>query len=166
MRRLCFFARATIGIHVSRLAVQMDRDDGLGPRRDLRLDLRDVNVVGRCIAVTEDDLRPRHFYGFGGGHERVGHGDHLVSGANTQGLQREEERVGPVGNADAIARSTVARETLLELLDVRPSDEGRLRDDRRNRVVDLPLDGPVLSVQIYERNTCKRFGCLHRQSFN
>ena len=138
--------------HVRGLPVEVHRNDGLGLRRDLRLDLIDVDVVGRGVDVDEHHLRAGHLDRLGRGDEGVGDRDDLVTRADTQRLQRDEQRVGSVGNADAMTDPAVLREGLLERLDERAADEGGLLDHGGDRRVDLGFDGLVLRLQIDKRN--------------
>ena len=42
------------GVHVAHLAIEVDRNDGLGARTDRCFDLRGIEVVGSAIDVDED----------------------------------------------------------------------------------------------------------------
>ena len=43
-------------VHVGSLAIEMDRDDHAGPRRDRFLDLARINVVSVTLDIDEDGL--------------------------------------------------------------------------------------------------------------
>ena len=65
------------GLHVGALAVEMDRDDGLGLGRDGRFDLGRVDALGLRVAIDEDGRGAGDPDGFGGGEKGVGVGDAL-----------------------------------------------------------------------------------------
>ena len=65
-------------IHVRRQAEEVDRDDPDGAGRDLRLDLRDVDVEGLEVDVAEDRARPHVLDHVGRRHPGEGRNDHLV----------------------------------------------------------------------------------------
>ena len=62
-------------VHVGRLPEKMDREDGLGPRRDGLLDQVGVHGVGLLVDIDEDRLGPAVGDGLGGGHEGARDGD-------------------------------------------------------------------------------------------
>ena len=83
------------GPHVDAAAVEVDRDDRPGPRRDRGLDQGGIDVVGVGLDVDEDGFRPGPPDGPGGGEERVGGGDDLVARLQAQGQERQEQGAGP-----------------------------------------------------------------------
>ena len=72
----------------------------------------------------------------------------LLAGADAERLERDEQGVSAVCDADAVVHTAVAGERLLELLHERAADECRLRDDRFDSGVDLRLDRVVLGLQV------------------
>ncbi len=103
------------GRHVSRLPVQADGHDRLGPRRDRGLDqgrvdrevvLTDVDEDRPCAGV-EDAVRA--------GDEGERDGDHLVAGADPVRQQRQVQRGRPGARRDRVTDPDEGGEALLEL---------------------------------------------------
>src|SRR5262245_52031257 len=51
-------------IHIGRLSVKMNRNDGFGLRGDVFLDLSDIDIVGTWIDVGKNGFRPRMHHSF------------------------------------------------------------------------------------------------------
>ena len=134
---------------IRRLAEEVDRDDRLGLRGDLGLDLGRIDVEV-LVDVHEDGHGAGLADRLGSGDEAVGDGDDLVPGADAQGLEGDVDGVRPVGAADAVLDAELLREGLLEALDVLAADEGGLADDGLDGGVDLGLDGLVLGLEVDE----------------
>src|SRR5213593_178718 len=71
-------------VHVRWLAVQMDRDDRFGSRRNAIFDSFDVDGVGLRINVHKDGRRPGMHDRLSRGNEAVAGGNHFVAWPNTQ----------------------------------------------------------------------------------
>ncbi len=81
-------------VHVDRQARQVDRDDGLGARRDGRFQLVQVDVAGERVDVGKY-RRGAHFDDHvGGGNPRYRRGDHFVAGTDTGDAQRDLHGAG------------------------------------------------------------------------
>ena len=80
--------------------------------------------------------------------------DHLVAGADAQGLEGQRQRIGAVGHADRVARSEVGRELLLERADLRAEDVAPA-------VEDLGELGDELVAQGCERRSSVEQGYGH-----
>ena len=89
-------------IHIGRLAVQVHRDYRLRSRRDLLLELLHVHQVGVGINVDEHDPRTRHLDGLRRRDEAVRNRDHFVARADAECPQRDVQRVGAVGDTNAL----------------------------------------------------------------
>ena len=81
----------------------MDRDDGLGPRRERPVDLGSPEVERARVALAGDWRRPDVAHGQPGRDVGVGRDDDLVAGADVQGAQGQRQRIQPVGDTDAFA---------------------------------------------------------------
>ena len=90
--------------------------------------------------------------GAGGGEERERAGDDLIAGADLERHEREQQRIGARGDADAVAALAVGGDGRLELLDRGPEDEVLARTDLRDRGLDLRLQRLVLRLQIQQRH--------------
>jgi hypothetical protein len=134
------------GVHVRRLAVEVDGDDGARALGHGALQLCGVEVVGDGVAVHEDGRGPYGRDGLGRGEEGVGRDDDLVAGADAARQQREVERRRAVRDADALARADVVRELALERLDLAPEHEGRRVEHALDGRVNLGLERAVLRL--------------------
>ncbi len=83
----------------------------------------DVEIQGGGLDVGENRHAARQHHRLAGGVEGEGGHDHLVTGAQPQGAQRDHQRVRAVGDAHRTPRAEVARPFLLEGLDRRTQDE-------------------------------------------
>ena len=79
------------------------------------------SVIG--IDVGEDRRRTDARDRLGRRVEGERRADHLVAGADPERLEREDERVGPVRDADRMRYAEERRRLVLECLDLRPEDE-------------------------------------------
>jgi hypothetical protein len=73
--------------HVGRQAPIVDRHEGLGARRDGRLDCSGIDVEGGGVDVDQLHIRAKVAHHLGGGGEGVGGGDDFIAGPDAQGLQ-------------------------------------------------------------------------------
>ena len=86
--------------HVHRAAEEMDGDDRLRPVGDLRGRVLDVEVERRGVDLREDGSRAAPDDRLGRRVERERRADDLVAGADADRVEREDERVGAVRDAD------------------------------------------------------------------
>ncbi len=101
----------------------MDRQDRLGLGGDLRLDGGGVEIVALRQAVDEDRLCADAPDAAGGGEEGVAGADHLVSRADPQRHQGEQDRVGAGRDGQGVPRAQVGGAFPFQGLDLRPHDE-------------------------------------------
>ena len=87
-----------------------------------------------------------------GGDERVRGDDYLVARSDPSGLQRERERRGSRGHADAVRDAAVVGELGLEARDLLAEDEAAAGDDPRERCRKLAFQRLVLALQRHEAN--------------
>ena len=93
--------------------------------------------------------------------ERVRHGDDGVAAADSRGHQREANRVGAVGDANAVLRAAVGRELALEGLDLRSADERGRAERLAERLHQLLLELAMRSHQVKKRNRLVRHDCSY-----
>ena len=100
--------------HVHRAPEEMDRDDRLRPVGDLRGRVLDVEVERRGVDVGEDGGRAAPDDRLGRRVEREGRADDLVAGADAHRVERDDERVGAVRDADRALHAEVRGGLFLE----------------------------------------------------
>ena len=76
----------------------------------------------------------------------------FVPGSDTEGLERQLQRVGAVGHAHAVRHAAERRELLFALGVVATQDEVAPREHAGNAGIHIGLDGLVLGLQIDKRN--------------
>ena len=138
------------GVEVRALAIQRDRHDGPRPRRDRRLEFRGVHVVGTAIDVDEHGLSADQRDHLGRGEECERHRDDFVAWTYVQRHQRDQQRVGAARHSDAVLRSDVLREPLLELGNLRTHDVLAVLQHARDSLIDRGLQATVLGLEVDE----------------
>ena len=123
--------------HVGRVAEDVDRQDR--PRRgaDARLDRRGVEAVGDRVDVAEDRRGAHPGDGLGRGVEGVRGGDDLVARPDVQGVERDDEGVGAVGDARAGPAAEALRDGRLQGPPLGAEDEAPAVEHPRDGGVDL-----------------------------
>jgi hypothetical protein len=116
-------------LHRRRLPVKVHRDDRLGPRAQFFLYCVDVDQRGVLHAVDEHRDGAGAGDSFGRGDERVRRQHALITWPDAECPQRELERVGAVGDPDAMAHSGVLGELRLERGHLGAADERRRLED-------------------------------------
>ena len=137
-------------VEVGGVAVEVDGEDGLRPRRDRRRDRRRRDVQGRGIEVREHRARARAHHGQRGKGGGEGRRDHLVARADAQPFQRELDGLGAVGDRDHLPRPQPGRELALEGFSLRPQDEPPGVQHPRHRGVDLGAHRPDVGLEVDE----------------
>ena len=84
------------------------------------------------------------------GVERECRADHLVSTADLEGLQRDDECVGAVRDADRVRDSEERCRLSLESLDLRPEDEAAGLENGREARLELGDQWRVLCLDVDE----------------
>jgi len=110
-------------VHIGHLPIQVHGDDGLRLFSDSCFDQGRVDVVSGRIDVGEDRRRAEPVDATGRRKEAVRRRDDLVAGPDAGCHQRDEQRIGARGHADAERCSRVARHFMFQRLDLRSADE-------------------------------------------
>ena len=110
-------------VHVGRLAVEMHRHDGPRARRDRRLDLGRIQVVGIGRNVDKHRRRAGLVDRLGGRVEGERGCDHLIARADAARQERQVQRRSARSDPDRGLGADKAGESLLERSDLRPHDE-------------------------------------------
>ncbi len=145
-----------IAIHVGDLAVQMHRHDGAHAPPVARF-TSSPSRVSHCVAMNfsmaagemlkvpgsmSTNTRPRADARdrAGGGEERVRRGDDLVARADVERHQRDQQRVGTGGHADAELAAGVFGDRGFERLHLGAEDEMLRFADAQQRGVEFGLE--------------------------
>ena len=110
-------------IEIRALAVEVDGEDRPRPLGQQRLEILGIERVGRLVDVREHGPRAGRLDARDRGDAGVRGRDHLVPLTDTDGLQRDRDRVGPGRDADSMSRPAVVGERALERLDRIAEDE-------------------------------------------
>ena len=135
-----------------RPAEQVHRHDRLRAGRDARGDLGGVEVERDRVDVGEHRSCPGPGNRLGRGVERERGADDLVAGADPHCLEREDERVRAVRDADRMRDIEVGRRLALERLDLGPEDEPSGLEHRGEALLELGDEGRVLRLHVDERD--------------
>src|SRR2546427_5888589 len=89
---------------------------------------------------------------FRGGHEGIGRCDHLVPRPDPYSLERQDQSISAICHPDHLARAQELTKGLLESLDRRPEDEGRIAKNWSEPLLHLLADRLVLPGQVEKRH--------------
>ena len=143
-------------VHVGRLAVQVDRDDGPGALCNRPLERGRVHRERARLDVDEPHIGAGLPNGLDGGDEGERHGDHLVAGADPGGGQRDQEGAGARVDAHGARCPAVPRELVLERLHLRAGCIASAPQHAQRGRFHLVANALVLRLQVDQRNQ----GCL------
>ncbi len=133
-------------------AEEVHRHDRLRPLGDARRDVVRVEVERDGIDVGEDGRRADTRDRLGGRVEGEGRADHLVAAPDAHRLEREDERVRAVGDADRMRHAEVRGRLALERLDLRAEDEPAGLEHLREPLLELGDERRVLRLDVDERD--------------
>ena len=105
------------------IAVDVDRDDGTGSRRDCRLDRSWIKVQRVWIDICKDGCRAFVDRAVRRGDERVGRRDHLVARTDSRRDTEEMQACRTARDGGRVGRLDSLREQLLETIDRRAKRE-------------------------------------------
>jgi hypothetical protein len=137
-------------VHVGRLAIEGDRHDGPGSRRDRRLDFRRIDVRRVLLDVDEHRLGAEQHDHLRRRHERERGGDHLVARFYAERHQGDEQRFRARSDRNAVFRAGIRLELLLELADFGPEDELAMIEHTMQSRVDVRLELAILRLEVGE----------------
>ena len=135
-----------------RAAEEVHGHDRLRPRRDPRGDVVGIEIERDGVDVGEHGRRAGPGDRLGGRVERERRADHLVAGADPHRLEREDERVGAVGDADRVRDVEIRGRLALERLDLGPEDEAARLEHLGEALLELGDQRRVLRLDVDERN--------------
>ena len=121
-------------------------------RGDLRLDLRDVEVVGAGSMSTNTGVAPRRAIAPAVAKNVYGVVMTSSPGPMSSAIRHASSASLPDDTPIAVRAAAVPRDRLLALLHLRAEDEVLRLHHLGDRRVDLGLDGRVLRLKIEQRN--------------
>jgi hypothetical protein len=139
-------------VEVGRLAVEVDGQDRLRPRRQPPLHLRRIERIRHGIDVREDGPRPGALDPDDRRHAGVRSRDHLVAGLDARRKERDRDRIGARRDADGMGGPAGLRERGLEALDLRREDVGAALEDACDLRVELRAQRFRLAREVEERD--------------
>jgi len=105
------------GRQIRGVAVQADRHDCPGARRDGGLDQRGIHVEAGLVDIDEDGARAGVQDRVGAGDEGERHGDDLIAGADAVAQQRQVQRRRAGAGGNRVRHAHQSGEALLEFTD-------------------------------------------------
>src|SRR5664280_743062 len=130
----------------------MHGNDGLGPRRDGAFEQGGVHGEGPLINVDEDGLGTAIADRLRRRHERAGHGDHLITGADAKAEECQPQGIRSVADPNGESGLTIGGKVLLKLFDKGTAGKRAPVDDLLDGSHNLPPEGIVLGSEIKERH--------------
>lgn len=138
------------GVHIGRLAEEVDGDDGASPLRNGRLEFGRVHREGAFVDVDEDRSCAAHADGFDRGDKGVRNRYDFISRANSQREKSEPKRVRSVADTGGEVALAKCGEVAFEGAHERPAGEGVGPNDFLNALLNLPLERFIFDSQIDE----------------
>ena len=138
------------GVHVGGLAVEADRQDGLGAVGDPGFDQGGVDVAGVGFDIDEDRFGAEQDDDFGGGDKGEGSGDDFIAGADAEGHEADEQGFGAAGDGDAVFGAGVGGEVLFEFADFGAEDVLAVVQYAMQVAFKLRPDGVLLGLEVDE----------------
>ncbi len=132
-------------VQIDALAVQVNRHDRLGLRRNRRLDLADVHQEIVVPDIDENRAGAENLDGRNRRHRGVRHRDDLVARANPRRRQRDIDRVGTAVDTDAAIHPDIGRHRAFEGDTFRPENELAGSEDTIDRGENLVAQLIVLA---------------------
>ena len=143
-------------VKIGRMAVKVHGDDG--PRL-VRIGLGDgegVDGVGGGVDIDEHRRCAREHNRGHGGHGGVRHGNHLVTGANVQRAQRQQQRISSRVDAHAPIGVQIGGESILEVEHFITQNVPAALHHAQGGLVQRFLVGEIRCAQVIEWNWLHR----------
>jgi len=110
-------------IHVGHLTIQVNRQHHFRPRRNHGRNLIDAQVVSERIDIDKNRPGAEARDRTGSRKEAEGSGDDLVTGADIECHQRQQQSVGTGSTTDRVARLAISSDFAFQGGDLGPHDE-------------------------------------------
>ena len=135
-----------------RPAEEVNGEDRLRALGDPGGDILGLEVHRRRVDIREDGRRSAPGYRLCRRVERERRTDDLVPSADSERVEHEHERVGPVGHADRVADAEIVGRLALERGDIGPENELAALEHAVDRLADPRQERDVLSFYVNERD--------------
>ena len=142
-------------VEIRGLAIQMRRQNCLGPTRDRRLDLRRVEVVCRRIGLDRHRRCPGHRHRQLRRDIAIARDDHFVARPDPDCPKREVQGVQAVADPDTMLGAAIGRPVALERRNLGAADIPSAIDHPRHRRVNVRLELAGRRAKIEERDQAR-----------
>src|ERR1700730_2208181 len=133
-------------VHLGRLAVEVNRDNGASAGRDAWLRILDINCCGACINVAEHRRRTDIDHAPQRRDEGLSWHQHLIAGADIRRDYGKMKRGGAAVDADRVRDSQKFRNLALESVDLR----SQAKCTAREHLIEVQL-GPSRNLSPLQR---------------
>src|SRR5207253_3195792 len=130
----------------------MNRNDRLGPTADRPLQLIRTQCVGSGINVDENGASAGVMYGGDRSDKGKWNGDHLMPRSDSESQQGQMESAGAGIHGHGVTSAAILGKIMFKGFDLLSQDEMPTLENRGDRLADLVLDRPILSLQVQERD--------------
>ena len=135
----CAWPRWHDSVHIRRLAIEVDRDDGLRSASNGRLQHGRVHRVADGINVHKHRTRASGVDCLGRGNKGVCNGNHFISVPNSKTQQSQVQGGSTVRHGDAMTAPQIGGKSLFEFFDFRSKNEMQFARTRSIDFLDLGL---------------------------
>src|ERR1700751_1645981 len=140
------------GVHIRSQTIQMNHDDGTGTWSDALFDLRGADVECRGIDVGKFWPCAERADSAARGDEREGWKDDLVASFYADGSQRQDERVRPGRDPDAVMHAAELCNLLFERGSLSAEHKMLGGQDSGDGIANLRADSGVLRRKVHLGN--------------
>jgi len=136
------------GVHVSHLTEKMDGNNGFGFIRDESGGVNGVEVEADGTDVTKNRGGSDSGDAASRGEKSESGNKDLISGADAEGHEGEEDRIGAGGDAQVVGDAGVRGAFLLKSRDIRSHDELAAQEDSLEGGLEFITQRIVLGVDV------------------
>ena len=113
---------------------------------------RGVDIVAPSVGLHWHRFGPHSRDGKPGCNERVGRNDNLIARFNFKRTQAQDQRVQPVGDANAVLCLAIGGKGLLEILDFRAKDIPTALQNARHCCIDFRAEFKISCAKVKKRD--------------
>src|SRR6266436_1994185 len=135
-------------VHVRGQTVEVNDDDGARARSHTARNLRRVDVVGVGLNVGEDRFRTERAHGAARGDKGERRENDFVTGRDSAGTQREDQRIRAGADTDSMRHTAKSRDFFFQRSAFTPQDELLRGEHALDRLANFAANRRVLRRQI------------------